>query len=1249
MRCDETTQHTHSGSFCSPPLLSLTQSAKDVPSKKMKEYLIRMIYVEMLGHDASFGHIHAVKMVHNRALLEKRVGYLAVSLTLHKDHSFMLLLINSIQQDLRSDNFLEASMALTVVAKLVNAETIPAIMPLVVKLLDHKEGNVKKKAVMVLHRFHQIDPSTIAALNAPIRKALCDSNISVMAASLNLFLDLCAHKSSAYKDLVPDFVSILKQVIEHRLPRDYDYHRIPAPWVQLKLLQILAVLGASDKNASEGMYEILREVMKRADIGINVGYAIVYECTRTVTSIYPDPALIEDAASSISRFITSDNHNLKYLGVNALASIVQIDSKYAAEHQLVVIDLLEDPDETLKRKTLDLLHQMANPANVTVIVAKLTQYLQTTTDQYLRAELVSRINQLAEKFAPSNEWFITTINNVFELSGAVTTSVGATTMNGVSSAPAVGGSEKLIKNEMSQSILRLISENANQLMINFPDGRVPEEEDDIRTYAVDTYINLLSAKRKSFTTSLPDILLQVIAWILGEYGNLSASSSPSEVLGLLVQLMERQVDSPALTKSWILGAILKMSSKLLATGTPVPPSVAALITKYQNSLFVDLQQRSYEFLELLKSPATFTAVVPPNNTFDLELVIDSKLSFLDSYVETALKNGAKPYNNEPSMKARVAGDASADVFAGSATPGKQSLKYSAYAAPEREIASAPAPVTVARSPTANNGLHSQYGIAPPLALGASPVPPQTTTDAGLRLGNVARRWGPQGYNDPEAAAAPAATPYAPTVAAMPSAASAAFGRQQEAEREAAMAAQAEKERKAKEIASRPRELTEREKMASSLFAGVGNTAAPAPAPKRVTPVARPAQPQPTVQQQPPQPQQNAAADFLGGLIDAPPAVASKPAASPSAADSLDLLFGGATTSAPAAVTSPVRPAPTGDIFDMFGGAPVAAPTQQPTQQSAQQPSLFDAFAPAPTTAAAPALMDDPFGFNTPAPQSQQQNDLFGLGEGSTKYGAAGSHLSAQLAGLQKGAEQTLISDARVQLTAYRAYSDAQTVVALFLSNKTAAPIANLVLAFTLPAGIAVNVVADAGAQVAPGHTAPNQQVISFASVAPRSTATQLVQLSVRDLSAFSPASGPLQVGNGSVAFAGLTSPPLSFSFDLTPADFLRPAPMKTDAYGVAWKALNEETKGVARPTTCGTPAEFMSRVSAGLRAHPVQTIGAENICAARIIAAAGTQQQPNYFLVLVHGKVHSHIDLIVRSKSRELSAAVAKQLTVVLK
>lgn len=68
----------------------------------------------------------------------------------------------------------------------------------------------------------------------------------------------------------------------------------------------------------------------------------------------------------ISTFLKSSSHNLKYVGIDGLARIVRINPKYAAEHQLAVIDCLEDPDDMLKKKTLELLYKMTKPNNVEV-------------------------------------------------------------------------------------------------------------------------------------------------------------------------------------------------------------------------------------------------------------------------------------------------------------------------------------------------------------------------------------------------------------------------------------------------------------------------------------------------------------------------------------------------------------------------------------------------------------------------------------------------------------------------------------------------------------------------------------------------------------------------------------------------------------------------------------------------------------------------------------------------------------------
>ena len=65
-------------------------------------------------------------------------------------------------------------------------------------------------------------------------------------------------------------------------------------------------------------------------------------------------------------------------------------------------------------QTLDLLFKMTNPLNVVVISDRLIEYLRQTSDEYIQSDLVAKITQLAERFAPSNQWFLQTMNAIFE-------------------------------------------------------------------------------------------------------------------------------------------------------------------------------------------------------------------------------------------------------------------------------------------------------------------------------------------------------------------------------------------------------------------------------------------------------------------------------------------------------------------------------------------------------------------------------------------------------------------------------------------------------------------------------------------------------------------------------------------------------------------------------------------------------------------------------------------------------------------
>jgi len=82
-----------------------------------------------------------------------------------------------------------------------------------VKLVTHTTDLVRKKAVLVLQKIKMATGSDIPDYKDKLKKALCDREPSVMAASLNLYLEEVTENPKKYRELASSFVIILKQVV----------------------------------------------------------------------------------------------------------------------------------------------------------------------------------------------------------------------------------------------------------------------------------------------------------------------------------------------------------------------------------------------------------------------------------------------------------------------------------------------------------------------------------------------------------------------------------------------------------------------------------------------------------------------------------------------------------------------------------------------------------------------------------------------------------------------------------------------------------------------------------------------------------------------------------------------------------------------------------------------------------------------------------------------------------------------------
>ena len=907
---------------------NILMSSADDNARRQCELLIRLIYCEMLGFEVPFGYMAALNCTQHSRPDVQRAGYLALTLFLNGEHELTLLATNSLMKSLSSPDVREVCSALTAVCKLVTARTVPVFFETVKKLATkHDRALVRKKAVMALHSMvlTRPAPEAITGWESTLRETLCDKDPCVMSATLSAIYDILVKErtrinsakaksnssttsataalsgsadnsgnnanftASRWVDIIQPLGSILTQIISRKLPRACDYNGMPAPWVQVRIIDLFGILGEGNASASAKMYEPLGAAL-RAALGfrLSVSSMVIYSVVKTATRIVPDKALLGLAAAQIGSFLRSGQPNLRYLGIRAMAAALNSSEEsgedgFAAvfaskpQFQMAVVECLESNDDTLRHETLDILYHMTNAANVQAITTRMLDALRRdvggVSSEHLRRELAAKIAQIVDRYAPSSQWALETLCAVLEAA----------------------------RDSCPESVPEALSHTL--------DPRVTQGIDtNYAKFAVDWFVAKVAESLAPGARRLPAGLARIASFVLGEYGHLAQCGAQTVVQHLL-DLAEKFHDVPE-----VLGPLMSSLAKVCGRTKMVPENVLGLFEKMKSSSNIDLQQRAYEHSAVLANIASAYILVTGACR---KIKPDPSLPFLSGFVSAAVAKGAKPYKN-PKLAAldiNIDGLSAVELLHvdDSAPSGPTTdLNVAAYPTPQKQQ---PAPMTDLRTTPYDV---TESSTVPAALLSDPEVAAEATRPSISSIGATKKsKWTLSGYNaNPNATPSPAPAAAAPAAAqstgefiddgifgVIPASSAAAApapapapakpSRQQNAGG-AAYKMSSEEQRKAR--------------IAKDLFGFSGGAAGARSAPKKPAqaPAAAAAAPH------------SASADLLGLDIGtpAPSAPISQQQQQQSSNNLLDILGGGSMGSAPAAAPSMGARASGNDLLDL---------------------------------------------------------------------------------------------------------------------------------------------------------------------------------------------------------------------------------------------------------------------------------------------------------------------------------------------
>lgn len=571
---------------------------------------------------------------------EKRIGYLGMLLLLTEEADVLMLATNALKNDLNSENKFVAGLALCAIGNLATADMSRDLAPEVDKHLKSPLPYLRKKACLALARCLTKCPELVEDFIERIVSLLKDKSHGVLITVLQLMTQVLMidHKNAvdegedpyetpcrqALLRLVPSLAKTLRNLLSTGFAPDHDVGGISDPFLQVQILTLFRLLGASSEEASEEMNDVLAQLATNTDSSKNAGNAILYECVQTIMGIQSEDGLRVLAVNILGRFLLNRDNNIRYVALNTLSKCI-VEQKQTRQgdfieavgdsnesatnamaalqrHRTTVVDCLKDPDISIRQRALELIYHLVNESNVEALTAELLNYLVLCPREH-RADICTRILKVVDRFSPNDQWRVDTLITTLTIAGR----------------------------EASPDF-----QNATVVYIS-------RASPDIQAFATH---KLLKAIRDDDGSQFG--LSSVGIWCIGEYGDMllqpyTYSSSevgemdltgggssvtfqatdPSTIVSTIEEVTKR-ISCPESVKQRALTAYAKLGARLSDKGDPAAlDQLERLLHSHQSSRSLELQLRSCEYNTLMNAAKGLTAPLSAATNGDIFGVSES--------------------------------------------------------------------------------------------------------------------------------------------------------------------------------------------------------------------------------------------------------------------------------------------------------------------------------------------------------------------------------------------------------------------------------------------------------------------------------------------------------------------------------------------------------------------------------------------------------------------------------------------------